>query len=69
MAFSRKVIDAILHPHTWLNSGFLGMFAPRSGANIPKNSFPFPILWEGGRGMGVFYLFGKATLRKAVFRT
>ena len=30
------------------------MFVPRSGANIPKNSFPFPILWEGGRGMGSF---------------
>jgi hypothetical protein len=32
------------------------MFAPRSGANIPKNFFPFPILWEGGRGMGSFGL-------------
>jgi hypothetical protein len=28
------------------------MFAPRCGANIPKTSIPFPILWEGGRGMG-----------------
>ena len=28
------------------------MFAPLHGANIPKISFPFPILWEGGRVMG-----------------
>jgi hypothetical protein len=32
------------------------MFAPLRCANIPKISIPFPILWEGGRGMGSFGL-------------
>jgi hypothetical protein len=44
------------------------MFAPLRGANIPKNSSPFPILWEGGRGMGSLAL-GSRILENAILRS
>jgi hypothetical protein len=41
---NRLISPARLYFDDMIESRFLGMFAPRSGANIPKNSAPFPIL-------------------------